>query len=99
MDTLPAFALNDETLNVLYDSLDYCITGWDGDLPITSGEFSLEQVLDLLSGYDPCSAVPVLDECGEVVPDMVTAPGPLYHSTDLIRALIDEVRRLRLEAS
>lgn len=96
--TLPPFPVDDETLNVIRDSLDRVITGWDDDNnPICTGSpFSLDAVLNLLSGYDPALTVQMVNEYDQPIPDWYEYTGPgIYHTHDVIRALIDEIRRLR----
>lgn len=58
-------------------------------------EFSLLQLRRFYSGYDESLVRPLLDEDGYEVPDAVESASPCYHPNDIIRALIDEVRRLR----
>ena len=51
---------------------------------------SLWGTLDLLSGYDETQVRPLADDVVEYV------GGPLYHPDDVLRALMAEVRRLRV---
>lgn len=100
--TLPPFPVDDETLNVIRDSLDRTVTGWDDDgNPICTGSpFGLGAVLDLLSGYDPTLTVQMVNEYDQPIPDWYEYTGPgIYHAHDVIRALIDEVRYLRTAKS
>lgn len=79
------FPVDDETLALLDRALD----------PTPTGRTSMGELLDLLSGYDPDKVVPLLDGDGREVLDAVEYPHPIYHPHDVIRALVDEVRRLR----
>ncbi len=83
--------VDDGALALLETALEYHFTSEldeNGD-PIPSGEFSLYQLLEFWSGYDPALSV-------EEVPGVyVYRGGPVLHSTDVIRALIQEIRRLR----
>lgn len=80
-----SFPVDDETLALVDQALD----------PSVTGRSSLGELLDLLSGYDPSKVVPLIDEDGRVVPDTFEYPEPIYHSHDVIRALVAEVRRYR----
>lgn len=78
--TLPAFPVDEGTLNVVLDSLDRGYIGNDTNHePIRAeGTFGILDVLHLFSG-------PAADD-----------PSPLtYSRDDLITALIHEIRRLR----
>jgi hypothetical protein len=89
----PVVPVDDEALNLLESALDYHFGSEkdeNGD-PIGVGEFSLYQLLDFWSGYDPA-----LEEAEDGNPHMVTyRGGPLLTTKDVIQALINEVRRLR----
>lgn len=96
--TLPPFPVDEETLNVIYDSMNRVVVGFDdNNEPIRDGSpFSLEDVLNMLSGYDPSLMVQAVNEYDQPIPDIYEYTGPgIYHQHDLIRALIDEIRRLR----
>lgn len=98
--SLPPFPVDDETLNVIYDSMDRVVTGFDENgSPIREGSpFTLDDVLNMLSGYDESLTVQALNEYDQPIPDIYEYTGPgIYHQHDLIRALIDEIRRLRNE--
>ena len=84
-DTLPDFPVDEETLALLDQALD----------PTATGVSSVGALLDLLSGYDPAKVQPVLDDEGRPLQHIVEYPEPIYHSHDVIRALMAEVRRLR----
>lgn len=53
-------------------------------------EFTLSQLLEVYSGYDPARSV-------QVEPDVFVHPDPIYSRDDVIRSLLAEVRRLRGE--
>lgn len=99
---LPDFPVDDFTLDQLEHALNTCIDG-PMSIPFTDepeaprklvgGEFTLSQFLDFMSGHDPKRATLV----GEV--DGI----PIYESWDrhysesnVMRALIAEIRRLRI---
>lgn len=89
---LPPFPLDDSMLGQIEHCLDHGRA--DNDEP------TLSRLLDFLSGYDPSKSVRVGegDPMGLGVESaaIYEYPGPLYHRDDLIRALIAEVRRLRV---
>lgn len=93
LDTAPGgdvfVPVDDEALYLLEEALDYRFVGEDenGD-PVGSGEFSLYQLLEFWSGYDPA----MLESVGS---DVSEYHGPILGTSDVIRALITEVRRLR----
>jgi hypothetical protein len=96
--TLAPFPVDPETLNVVYDSMDRTVIGFtDSGEPIREGSpYTLDDVLNMLSGYDPALSVQSMNEYDQPIPDMYEYTGPgIYHQHDLIRALIDEIRRLR----
>lgn len=84
--------VDDEALNLLESALDYYFSGEDenGD-PVGVGEFSLYQLLDFWSGFDPS----LLAADDDNPRHEVYRGGPLLTSTDVMRALIAEIRRLR----
>ncbi len=101
MDTVgrsePVVPVDDEALNLLETALDYHFTSErdeNGDF-IPSGEFSLYQLLDFWSGYDPTL---LEEEEGSEHGGLKVSTyrgGPLLTSKDVILALIEEIRRLR----
>lgn len=95
--TLPNFPVDDMTLNLIEHALSgsYMMND-DGEPVLVGADMSLDQLLDFLSGYDPELAVPYLDDDGNEIPDATLYPHPLYHPYDVIRALISEVRRLKV---
>ena len=83
---LPPFPIDDEVLNLLEDSMKavYEVDA-DGTHHVVGADFTVNQLLDFYSGYDPDA---VVNE---------EYYGPLYHIHDVVKALIEEVRRLRNE--
>jgi hypothetical protein len=95
---LPPFPVDESVLSLIEAALDTSLTftGPDGehlDEPRrVGGEFGLHQLLDFYSGYDETKLIPEGHTAGM---PWFTYPGELYCEVDVIRALIDEVRRLR----
>ena len=83
---LAPFPVTDSILDLVEHALNGAL---DDNHELVGAEFSLHQLLDFLSGYDPAK----VEQIGEDIYKYVG--GPLYHYTDIIRALIAEVRRLR----
>jgi len=92
------FPTDDVTLSALEHALGATLTyddtvDDDGDpVPrIEGADYSLTQLLDFMSGYDPTQSIPVdgkdylLDYTG----------GPLYSERDVIASLVTEVRHCR----
>jgi hypothetical protein len=98
-DTLPAFPVDDVTLNLLEHALQARLSYDDeGAVVVEGAEMTVPALLDFLSGYDASKSVPVVDEDGYTVPDITEyVGGPLYSRDDVIAALIHEVRRLRAD--
>lgn len=90
--------VDDEALNLLESALDYHFGSErdeNGD-PIGVGEFSLYQLLDFWSGYDPSMEEEVVDNGEDGGARLVVyRGGPVLTSKDVMLALIAEVRRLR----
>lgn len=84
--------VDDNALNLLETALGYYFDGQDenGD-PIGVGEFSLYQLLDFWSGFDPS----LLKQEGDNPHLLVYQGGPVLSSRDVMMALINEIRRLR----
>lgn len=80
----PTVPLDDTSLTLLREALGACV---DEDGAVVGGEFTLSKLLDFWSGYDPSKGT---DEDGIAVYDH-----PTLHYTDVIRALIDELRATR----
>lgn len=84
--------VDDNALNLLETALSYHFgveKDENGD-PIGVGEFSLYQLLDFWSGFDPRLLQKDEESSGEIY-----RGGPLLTTSDVIRALIAEIRRLR----
>ena len=84
--------VDDVSLGLLETALEWRIVSVDEEgNPVGSGEFSLNRLLNLWSGYDPA-----LEEVDEDNPHItVYRGGPVLSSKDVMLALIAEVRRLR----
>lgn len=86
--TLGPFPVDDATLGALEHALDATLTFTpDGEPVVVGAEYSLGRLLEWLSGPS------------EVLEDpetpLVTRVQPAYSTSDALRALIGEVRRLR----
>lgn len=81
--------LDETSLKLLREALDVTIvdTDLDGN-PILSGDFSLNRLLEFWSGYDESK----LQEGSDGIS---VYPEPILSERDLIRALVDEVARIR----
>lgn len=102
--SLPDFPVDDATLLAVEHALNACLArdGVDDDgndnWKIIGADYDLAKLLEFLSGYDKSKEVPYVDEDGHEVPDFIEYKGgPVYHPDDVIRSLIAEVRRLRME--
>lgn len=101
---MKSFPVDDLTL----DALEHALGGAydvdeDGTHHLVGADYSLDQFLDFVAGIDPtdASAVEVLDPGDPTESGWAGAPvyidnRPHYHPNDVIRSLIAEVRRLRL---
>jgi hypothetical protein len=69
----------------------------DGERVHHGGDYTLAELLDFLSGYDPTLSVPLDTAPGPFGDDVewTEYPFPVYSEHDVIRALVAEVRRLR----
>lgn len=97
---LPEFPTNDAMLDRLEHALGTCWTYADKDERIhVGGDYTVPELLDFLSGYDPSLAVPLGEHPGLFGDDVewTEYPFPTYSEHDVIRALVAEVRRLRAE--
>lgn len=103
---LPPFPVDEATLSNIKHALGGSYTvDEDGTHHLVGSEFTLSQLLDFLSGYDesklivldPGYEVPENASFGEKVAgaSITEYPDPIYHYFDVIRALIEEVERLR----
>lgn len=97
MKTLPPFPVDDVTLLAVEHALGATLTrDAAGEWMVIGSDYTMTQLLNLLSGYDPALEVPMADEYGHEDEDFVEyTGGPIYHTDDIIIALIAEVRRLR----
>ena len=92
---LPPFPVDDFALAAVEHGLDACL---NEDNENIGSEFSLHEVLDFYSGYDPSQEVVLEAEADTPFGRLTISEyvgGPIYHHNDVIRALIAEVRRLR----
>lgn len=86
MNTFPT---DNETLKLVREACDTRIVDFDADgNPVMNGQHTLFMLLDIFSGYDPEKSV-------EVNPALNEYDHPTYHMNDLVRALTDEIFRLR----
>ena len=93
MSDLPPFPVDDATLGLLEASMD----PWSHGQP-DAAKSSLWDFLTLMSemaGSDPRAVASVEDDGSDGGPSIVTMRDPIYTDHCVIRALIDEVRRLR----
>lgn len=88
---MDSFPVDDAALNTIeaaiavsYDFDD------DGNRVLIGGDFTLDQLLDFYSGFNPKTDLEPDDENN----DYITIP--LYSRHDMILALIHEIRRLRI---
>jgi hypothetical protein len=96
-----SFPVDDVTLNAIEHALQGCWVAVDPDGTHHWGgsDYSLSQLLNFLSGYDS-DKLELLEEgegTGWHDAPIYTYPEAIYSEHDVIRALIDEVRRLRGE--
>jgi hypothetical protein len=101
---LPDFPVDDFTLDQLEHALNTAVEVTDdGEFELVGGEFTLSRFLQFMSGYDPerSSFVGYVDGLPGA-PGFFGEPTPMYEhwdasysESDVIRALIAEVRRLR----
>ena len=93
MTDLGPIPLDDTALDSIDHALNAVFTVDDtGKHHIQGAEYSLSQLLDFWSGYDPADGI--LDSYIDGIP-VYLHEKPSYHEHDLIRALVAEVRRLR----
>lgn len=90
MIKLPSFPVDDQTLDLILDALKVSfVFAEDGTLDLVGGEFTLSSLLEFYSGYGETNLVDEGD--GNYL-----YLEPLYTETDIIRSLIDEIKRLRI---
>lgn len=96
--TTPPFPVDDVTLDLVEHALGASYTMVDGEtMSVTGADMNLSQLLDFMAGYDPTKQV-ITQTYEDGSPMIVEYQGdPLYERDDVIRSLIDEVRRLRKE--
>lgn len=104
--SLAKFPIDEVTLNAVKHALNGAYDIDDkGHHVVVDAEFNLSQLLDFLSGYDP-SKLRLIQEGEEVAVDapffdqiqgaaIYEYPDAVYTRDDVIRALIEEVERLR----
>lgn len=95
---LPEFPVDDSMLDRLEHALGTCWTyNDDGERVHHGGDYTLAELLDFLSGYDPALEIPLGEGPGLFGDDVewTEYPFPIYSEHDIVRALIAEVRRLR----
>lgn len=102
---LPSFPVNEAALEaVLHGMAGAYTVDQEGNhvlVPVDGkgGDFSMDDVLHFYSGYDPEKVVPYTGEDGHTHDDIMEyVGGTLYTRDCVIRALIAEVRRLRMAA-
>lgn len=88
--TLPEFPVSDDVLDAIEHALGgaYEVRPGQG-MKLVGADYSLSQLLEFYSGYDPAKLQPTDD------PEITVYPEPVYTERDVIRSLIKEVRRLR----
>ena len=96
------FPVDEQALKMVRESLDSCYTVNDEGEPVLArGDFTLNDLLEFYSGYDPEDYTPLGMHPSPFGDDLVEwrmHNQPIFHEHDVIRALIDEVERLRAEA-
>lgn len=93
---LVSFPVDDATLLAVEHSLGASLHFEEGNPePIVVGaDYSFNKLMDFLSGYD--ESLLVLEDDGSYgIPCYTYTGGPVYHYSDVIKALITEVRFLR----
>lgn len=85
------FPVDEVTLSLMEASLDVAYDDVDdeGGPIVSDGRYTFHKFLEFMSGYNPELLIP-LEETG-----WFEYPDPQYTYKDVIRSLIDEVRRLR----
>jgi hypothetical protein len=97
---LPPLSLDDTMLDQIEHALGTCYKEF-GSPELVGGDFTLSQLLDFYSGYDDSKSVLIGhgDPVGLGIGDapIYEYPDACYSQTDLIAALVAEVRKLRAE--
>lgn len=88
-DTAPTIPVDDFTLTLIEEALNtsYAVDE-DGNHTLVGGQFTLPMLLNFFAGYDPA-------ELEEIAPSIAEYKGISLHPHELIRVLVNEVRRLR----
>lgn len=90
MGDLPPFPTDEVTLAALRHALGASYTCDGTTHRIVGADMNVSQLLNFLSGYDRSRLVPLSADG-----TWVEYPGTVYSRDDVIRALLDEVERLR----
>lgn len=85
--TLPPFPTDDVTLHMLERAVNTTVDARD------EGEFTLPQLLDFLSNYEPGRSIDTGDRIDGI--PLFVHPDQIYSESDVIRSLITTVRDLR----
>lgn len=94
--SLPPFPVDDFTIDQIEHALGGSFTVDEAGVhTLVGSDFTFDQLLNFLSGYDESKLTPSVNEYDTPIPDQFEYPDPIYRPTDVIRALIAEVRRLR----
>ena len=86
-NTLPPFPVDEVTLSNVRHSLS---ASFGEDHEIVGAEFSLHRLLDFMSGFDESKV-----EYEDGSEGVACYPHPTYTYHDVIRAMLDEILRLR----
>ena len=89
------FPVDDITL----EAIEHALQGvWhledDGTHTLVGAEYSFHNLMNFLSGYDPTKEVLISDD-DSTVETYVYEGGTIYGYQDVIKALVNEVKRLR----
>jgi hypothetical protein len=83
------FPVDEQALKLLKEALNTAYeVDEEGNHTLVGGDFSLYQLLEFYSGYDPKK----LEQINDAI---AIYPDPVYSLRDVIEALVDEVLRLR----
>lgn len=100
--SVPEIPVDDTALDAIEHALDAGLTYEDGEPKLVGADYNLTQLLDFWAGIDPNAKGEYI---GHGDPLGIGIEAPMYDHTDhitlresdVIRALITEVRRLRSE--